>query len=351
MPAYRIEFPRRRSFLTISTAAAVVLIFAAIIFAQNLNQAPNNNYLGVTAQPEQSAEERNLALFTRYMDEAWSEGNTDILEELLRENHLFIPGDEGEASLFPEAVAEQISDYHEFMSDLEFSVGETIVDDERVFAIVTMQGTPIPTISFDTEDGDTIEMTTRGERISVTGTVIVWIRDDQIRKTWWDFDIVDMLDQVFDYDILGDVWSKLFITEPARQFTEDFFGGANIDAADIFLADSVQVHMPDSEAVTLPGDSVKAGIEIFHNSFDNFSMQVLDFAVTGSTALVHVEMQGIFVNPLTVSITGEDVDIQPTNELVTIGSVFIYRFDDDGKLAEMWVYGDNALQRLSQQQQ
>jgi hypothetical protein len=61
-------------------------------------------------------------------------------------------------------------------------------------------------------------------------------------------------------------------------------------------------------------------------------------------------MQGIFVNPMTVTVAGEEVEIQPTNELLTMDNVFIYRFNDDGKLEEMWVYEDDALRQLSQQQ-
>jgi predicted ester cyclase len=337
-PAYPLEFPRRRSFLTISAAAAVVLIFAAIIFAQDINQAPNNNYLGVTAQPEQTTEERNLALFTRYMDEAWTGGNTDILEELLTPNHLFIPGDESEAELGIEPVVEQISMFHEFMNDLEFSVGETIVDDERVFAIVTMQATPDATILFESDDF-TFPMPTRGEPISVTGTVIVWIRDDQIKKTWWDFDFLELMDQVFEINILDDIWYAPIITELATRLTDDVWAGGNVDMADALLADRVQVHLPDLDKThDFTSGEVKQWIGEFVNSFENFSIEVLDFATTGQTAMVHVQVQGIFVNPMTVTVEGEEVEVQPTNELLTMDGILIYRFDDNGKLSEMWAY-------------
>lgn len=129
--------------------------------------------------------EQNKILVRRFLTEVWVQGKLDDLEEMIAENHVHhltrrqLHG--------PEGVRELVAQFRAFLSDVELTLHELLVDGDKVVAYFTFSGI---------DQGGTMGHPPSGKPISFAGIDIFQVADDQIVARWGIVDSLSVLYQI-----------------------------------------------------------------------------------------------------------------------------------------------------------
>lgn len=122
--------------------------------------------------------EAHRAIARMTMDEVWSKGNLDSVEELYAADHV------GHSAQGPELrghqeFAEYVSMYRSAFPDLTFRIEDTIAEGDRVAMRWQAAGT---------QQGDLPGIPATGKAAAVTGTTFLRMAEGKIAESWvsWD---------------------------------------------------------------------------------------------------------------------------------------------------------------------
>ncbi len=132
--------------------------------------------------------EENKRISRRVVEEAFSQGNVDVIDELVGENFMnhdpasppdLLPGREG--------LKQLVRFYKTAFPDAQVTVEDQIAEGDKVATRYTGQGT---------HQGDFAGIPATGRQVTVTGISIDRIEGGKIVETWNQLDQVGMLQQL-----------------------------------------------------------------------------------------------------------------------------------------------------------
>ena len=122
----------------------------------------------------------NAATAKRVLEEAFSQGQVDILDEICASDYVGHDPADPEDTRSIEAAKERARMYKTAMSDLEVTADDIVACDDKVVMRWTARGT---------NDGELMGMPPTGKRVEITGMSIDrFDADGKIAETWdqWD---------------------------------------------------------------------------------------------------------------------------------------------------------------------
>ncbi len=133
-----------------------------------------------------SAEE-NKAIVRRYNQEVWSEGNLDVVDELVASDLLW-----SGRHVDPEGIRHAVAGMRAVFPDFQVTIDEMVAEGDKVFIRETcrgthlgaMPGTPVGTIA------------PTGKPVTFTGNVLYRIANQQIVEDLAEMDMLGLLHQV-----------------------------------------------------------------------------------------------------------------------------------------------------------
>jgi C-1 hydroxylase len=113
----------------------------------------------------------------------------------------------------------------------------------------------------------------------------------------------------------------------------DTLNKRDLDAIAGMLADDYYSHaIPDPGPVHGPEVGVRVA-RTFLAAFPDYRVEVLDLVAEGDRAVIRFHETGTHL--------GDDLGIPASGRAMDMEGAYIWRFGNDGKLAEEWVYEDN----------
>jgi steroid delta-isomerase-like uncharacterized protein len=130
--------------------------------------------------------QENRAVLDRINEEAFRQGNTGVIDELVAQDfveHNPMPGFEGNREGFKQMVA----GLHQAFPDFDTEVQDQIADGDKVVERWTAGGT---------HEGEFMGMPATGRRIQIEGMDITRLADGRIVEHWTQMDALAMMQQL-----------------------------------------------------------------------------------------------------------------------------------------------------------
>ena len=132
-----------------------------------------------------SAEE-NKAIVRRYLDEAWTKRNVNIIDELMAPDYArYLPGQD--KPLDREAQKQRIASFHKAMPDMVFIVDDLFAEGDRVVFRITLRGT---------HQGTFMGVAPGGKQLTVTAIDIARLENGKIVDHWGQMDMLGLMRQL-----------------------------------------------------------------------------------------------------------------------------------------------------------
>lgn len=130
----------------------------------------------------------NAATAKRVLDEAFSQGRAEILDEICSPDYVGHDPADPEDTRGIEAAKERTLMYKTAMSDLEVTADDIVASDDKVVIRWTARGT---------NDGELMGMPPTGKRLEITGISIDrFDADGKIAETWDQWDNAGFMQQL-----------------------------------------------------------------------------------------------------------------------------------------------------------
>jgi len=117
----------------------------------------------------------NAARMRRLFDQAWTDGNTDVVDEIVADDWVFTRGGDVQDG-GPELYKDLIASTREMFPDMEYSLDDVIVGDDGSSVVLRWTVTA-------THEGEYKGVEPTGERIEMEGLEINWFRDGALVET------------------------------------------------------------------------------------------------------------------------------------------------------------------------
>jgi len=131
--------------------------------------------------------EENKAVVRRFIEEVWNNGNLDVIDELVSEDHVdHDPGREGTPA-GREGLRAFVQMYRSAYPDTHVEFGELIAEGDLVAGNWTATGT---------HHGELMGIEPTGRSIKITGMGMDRVRDGRIVESWGNYDSLGMLAQL-----------------------------------------------------------------------------------------------------------------------------------------------------------
>jgi len=130
--------------------------------------------------------EKNKQIMTRMIEELWNQGNLAVADELFAPDHTspsapqLPPG--------PAGVKLLVKMFHEAMPDYHMDIDLMVADDSQVVARFTQSGTHT--------GGDLLGMKASSRKATWTEIGILKIKDCEIIESWYEVDMLSMIQQL-----------------------------------------------------------------------------------------------------------------------------------------------------------
>jgi steroid delta-isomerase-like uncharacterized protein len=129
----------------------------------------------------------NKEIARRFMEECWSQGNTEIIGELVSDNCRF------HDSVFPSlapgvaSIKQHIITCRSGFPDLKFTIDDTIAERNEVVLHWTAHGT---------HKGQFLDMAPTNKTATVSGTSIFRIDNGKMTEQWVDWNLMSLMGQL-----------------------------------------------------------------------------------------------------------------------------------------------------------
>lgn len=137
-----------------------------------------------------TTQQTNKELVRRTLDEAFSKGNVDVLDEVLADGfvaHAPAEPGHGPETQDRERLKEEIRRNREVFPDLTFTVEELVAEGNTVAVRWSMQGT---------HEGALPDLDPTGEEVTVRGMNFMHVEDGKIVEDWVLWDSLGMMQQL-----------------------------------------------------------------------------------------------------------------------------------------------------------
>jgi len=127
---------------------------------------------------------------SQFMDQVWNQGNYDQIPKFVAPQYEIKndPGDQWNGQVIDnETFKERVAYSRNAFPDLNFTIQEMVVEDDRVAASWIMSGTHM---------GDLPQLPATGRKFSITGITIYYFEDGKVSGHWQAFDQLGFLSQI-----------------------------------------------------------------------------------------------------------------------------------------------------------
>jgi steroid delta-isomerase-like uncharacterized protein len=131
--------------------------------------------------------EQNKAVVRRFIDEAWNNGNLDVVDELISADHVDHDPARADAPSGPAAMRAFIETYRTAFPDTRIEFGELIAEGDLVAG---------PWRATGTHQGELMGIPATGKPISITGMGMDRVVDGKIVESWANWDGMGMMGQL-----------------------------------------------------------------------------------------------------------------------------------------------------------
>jgi steroid delta-isomerase-like uncharacterized protein len=133
--------------------------------------------------------EENKAMQRRFMEAAFSQGNMDVVDELIAPDyvHHFPDDPEGGGARGPEGMKELIGSFRSAFPDIEFTIEEQVAEEDKVVMRLTARGT---------HEGELQGIPPTGRRVTVMGMVMSLSAGGKMVEGWELYDNLGMMQQL-----------------------------------------------------------------------------------------------------------------------------------------------------------
>jgi predicted ester cyclase len=115
----------------------------------------------------------------------------------------------------------------------------------------------------------------------------------------------------------------------------DAISNENPSALRAYFSEEFEFHGPDGD---LGFEELSGFFSQMRNAFTDYYCERYEIVSTGNLIGCRTEMGGIFENSFDTTPVGT---VQPHGKQVTLMLINMFRYDEDGRLAEEWVQYDN----------
>lgn len=129
--------------------------------------------------------EANKAVVRRFVDEVWTNGNLDAMDDLFTPDSV-LHAPEGDV-VGPEAFKPYNRQYLEAFPDLTYEIRDVVAEGDRVAFRARMTGT---------HEGEFMGTPPTGERFDAEGIIVARIEDGKIVERWASYDALGMMRQL-----------------------------------------------------------------------------------------------------------------------------------------------------------
>ncbi len=136
---------------------------------------------------QQTSAQDNKQIVRRLIEEAWNQGKTEVVSELLANNCRF------HDEVFPhlnsgaENLRRHIESCRTGFPDLKFSIDDTIAERDEVVVHWTARGT---------HKGQFLGMPATNKKAAITGTSIYRLEGSKIAESWANWNLMSMMEQL-----------------------------------------------------------------------------------------------------------------------------------------------------------
>lgn len=255
--------------------------------------------------------EKNKVIMRRYVEEVCTDGNLDVLDEIVAPNMRErggCPQPDG-----PERMKQMVQSYRENYPDIRRTTIDMVAEGDKVVLYSTLAGTHTK------EGSDGLAPT--GERWEMTGVATWLIEDGKIAEEPWS------------------CWNFATIYHPlvkasVRQFIENVWNKGALDTASQYIAPNYVRHDPALPEDVQGLDGFKELVAMYRTAFPDLHLQIEEIIAGGMGETVAVRWSG------TGTHQGELMGVAPTGKQVNSSGHTFFRLEK-GKIAEEWVQWNN----------
>lgn len=131
--------------------------------------------------------EADTELFDRVWDEAFENGELDVIDEAVASDYVLHTPGNPEPIRGPEAFKQYVSGYSEAFPDFSVTIDDRIVAEDAVVERFRMRGT---------HEGELRGIPPTGEEINLTGIVVHYLEDGEAVEDYSEFDGLDLMQQL-----------------------------------------------------------------------------------------------------------------------------------------------------------
>ncbi len=131
--------------------------------------------------------EENKALVRRWFEDLFNEGNLDVADEIVAQDHVAHDPVLRDLPTGPEADKQVVNIYHGAFPDANITVEDQIAEGDEVATRWSGRGT---------HQGELMGVPASGNRVEVSGMTINRISEGKIAETWTNYDALGMMQQI-----------------------------------------------------------------------------------------------------------------------------------------------------------
>lgn len=257
--------------------------------------------------------EENKAIMRRYVEEVWTAGNLDVLDEIIHPNTRNPRGGTFWAD-GPNSVKQSVKEGRADYSNLHRTTIDMVAEGDKVVVYSTFTGTHT--------EGGSDGFAPTGAAVEMKGVATFVIEDGQIvEEPWSCWNFADI------YHPLSKAAIQLFV--------EKVWNEGDLAAADQYIAPNYVRHDPAAPENVEGLDGFKEMVAMYRTAFPDLHLEIEDIIAAGdrgdkvalrwsSTGTHQAELMG-------VAATGKLVN--------TTGNTFLRL--ENGKITQEWVHWDN----------
>jgi len=132
--------------------------------------------------------EENKATVRRLLEEGFSQGHTEVVDEVLNPNFVcYDPNSESGEIRGSETIKGEIEYFRNAVPDLTYTIEEQIAEGDKVVTRYTVSGT---------HQGEFFGIGATGERITMSGIMIDRLEDGKMVEEWPEYDLLGVIRQL-----------------------------------------------------------------------------------------------------------------------------------------------------------
>ncbi len=131
--------------------------------------------------------EENKAVVRRFIEEVWNNGNLDVIDELIAENHVDHDPAQAGSPGGPQGARAFVEMYRAAYPDTHIELGELIAEGDLVAGTWTATGT---------HQGELMGIAPTGRSVTLTGIGVDRVSGGKIVESWANYDALGMLAQL-----------------------------------------------------------------------------------------------------------------------------------------------------------